>query len=186
MNPKNVMDMTDEEFQASGIGEVGNIHCGDLMKMWIKLDKDEKITDCRWKTYGCASAIGSTSMLSEMVLGLDLEEALKITPDDIMEKLGGLPKEKIHCSVLGDKALRMAANDYFKKSNQIDRIKEEKAMVCECLSVSREEIEEHVSHGSATTYEKMQELTKVGTGCGKCEDAVRKLIEEFKKTYKIN
>lgn len=186
MNPKNAMDMTDEEFGPSGIGEVGNIHCGDLMKMWIKLDDKEIIIDCRWKTYGCASAIGSTSMLSEMIKGLKLEEALKITPEDIMNELGGLPKEKIHCSVLGDKALRLAANDYFKKSGQNNRIKESKTMICECLSVSRTEIEELVSHGKATTYEKVQEITKVGTGCGKCETSVRNLIDELKKTYKID
>jgi nitrogen fixation NifU-like protein len=123
-------------------------------------------------------------MLSEMVKGIKLEDALKITPDDIMKELGGLPKEKIHCSVLGDKALRKAANDYFRKSGQKNRIIKENEMVCECLSVTREEIEEHVSHG-ISNYEKIQEITKVGTGCGKCENAVRDLIDKFKKIYKI-
>ncbi|PKK90757.1 MAG: iron-sulfur cluster assembly scaffold protein [Candidatus Wallbacteria bacterium HGW-Wallbacteria-1] len=182
MNPRNVMDISEEEFQADGVGEVGNVHCGDLMKMWIKIDSNEVITDCRWKTYGCASAIGSTSMLSEMVKGMALEEALKLTPEDIMEKLGGLPKEKIHCSVLGDKALRAAADDYFIRLNKIDRVSKPKEMACLCLSVSVEEIEDAVSHG-AVTFEEVQSITKAGTGCGKCVNGIKKLIEQYRKRY---
>ena len=94
------------------------------MKMWIKVD-GEKITSCRWQTYGCASAIASTSVLSEMVMangGMTLDEALKIKPKDIIKELGGLPKQKIHCSVLGDQALRKAIEDFFRRSGQKDRV----------------------------------------------------------------
>ena len=97
-----------------------------MMKFFIKVDKkSEKIIDLKWQTFGCGSAIGSTSMLSEMVLekgGMKLDEALKLTPMDIVKKLDGLPSHKIHCSVLGDQGLRSAINDYFKKTNQEKRM----------------------------------------------------------------
>ncbi len=124
-NPKNLVTDTKEVEDYDGVGEVGSPACGDMMKFWIKV-KDDKIIDLKWQTFGCGSAIGSTSMLSEMVLennGMKIDEALKIKPMDIIDRLGGLPPQKIHCSVLGDQALRAAINDYFKKSKQEDRIK---------------------------------------------------------------
>ncbi len=114
-SPRNVMreGMSEDEF--NGIGEIGSPACGDLMKVWLKIDpKTEKILDFKWKTFGCASAIASTSILSEMAIGKTIDEAAKITPRDIMEELGGLPKRKIHCSVLGDQALRAAIANYRK------------------------------------------------------------------------
>ena len=110
--PKNFLtDEKELKFKADGIGIVGNPKCGDQMKMWIKV-KNNKITDCRWQTFGCASALASTSILSEMAKGRTIEKALKITPKDIANKLGGLPAIKFHCSVLGDQALRAAIEDY--------------------------------------------------------------------------
>jgi NifU-like protein involved in Fe-S cluster formation len=119
-NPRNILKHDEEaDFKYDGVGRVGSPACGDEMIMWIKVDKDtQKITDCRWQTFGCGSAIASTSMLSEMVLegkGMNIEEALKIKPLDIIERLGGLPKNKIHCSVLGDQALTKAIKDYKSK-----------------------------------------------------------------------
>jgi len=116
-HPRNIFTTEKEaqEFEktADGIGTVGNMACGDVMKMDIKINpKTNRITDCKWQTFGCASALASTSMLSEMVIGKTLEEARKITPHDIVNALGGLPARKIHCSVLGDQALRAAIEDY--------------------------------------------------------------------------
>ena len=110
--------MEDEaSYGADGRGIAGNIKCGDQMLMVIKVDKAKGIiTDCRWKTYGCASAIACTSILSEKVKGMKIDDAYKISPKDITAELGGLPEHKIHCSVLGDKALRAAIDDYYKKS----------------------------------------------------------------------
>lgn len=109
----------DRNYKADGMGEVGSPACGDLMRMWIKVDKKtKKIKECKWMTFGCASAIASTSMLSVMVLekgGMTIERALKIKPQDIIARLSGLPDRKIHCSVLGDQALRAAINDYLAK-----------------------------------------------------------------------
>jgi len=114
-NPKNIFKTDDEEKEfektADGIGQVGSPACGDVMKMYIKV-KNNIITACKFKTFGCASAIASTSILSEMVIGKTLEEAKKITPQDIVKELGGLPARKIHCSVLGDQALRKAIENY--------------------------------------------------------------------------
>ena len=114
--PKNVLG--DDNLDAfDGVGKVGNIICGDEMIVAIKVDQNPGIiTACKWRTYGCASAIGSTSVLSEMVKGMPLEEAYRITPKDIVKALGGLPEHKIHCSVLGDKALRAAIDDYYRRN----------------------------------------------------------------------
>ncbi|MCX6785378.1 MAG: iron-sulfur cluster assembly scaffold protein [Candidatus Komeilibacteria bacterium] len=104
----------------SGLGLVGSPACGDMMKVWITVDeKTNKIKDFKWQTFGCASAIASTSMLSVMATengGLTLDKAEKLTPQDILERLGGLPDRKVHCSVLGDQALRAAIEDYRGKS----------------------------------------------------------------------
>ena len=119
-NPRNVMPAgKEDEYQADGMGRVGSPACGDEMVIWIKIDpKTQKIVDCKWQTFGCGSAIASTSMLSEMLLengGMTLDEAVKIKPQDIMERLGGLPARKVHCSVLGDQASQKAIDDYRNK-----------------------------------------------------------------------
>lgn len=126
-NPQNFL--TDEQakkYKADAVGRVGSPACGDEMVIWLKIDpKTEKIKDCKWQTFGCGSAIASTSMLSVMVLennGMTIEQALKIKPKDIIKRLGGLPPRKIHCSVLGDQALSSAINDWFTKTGQSDRI----------------------------------------------------------------
>jgi NifU-like protein involved in Fe-S cluster formation len=124
-HPENLLTIDPSKYKADGVGYVGSPACGDMMKMWIKVDKKkDKIAECKWQTFGCASAIASTSILSVMVTekgGMSLEDALKLRPQDIVERLSGLPQRKIHCSVLGDQALRAAINDYFKKSGQEDR-----------------------------------------------------------------
>jgi NifU-like protein involved in Fe-S cluster formation len=114
-NPKNALKTEKEAREyaktADGVGQVGSPICGDVMKVWIKV-KGGKIIDCRYQTFGCASAIASTSIMSEMVKGMKLEDAMKIKPQDIVKRLGGLPEQKIHCSVLGDQALRAAIKNY--------------------------------------------------------------------------
>ncbi len=112
-HPRNLADDSFDDSEYNGVGTVGSPACGDVMKIWLKIDpKTDKILDCKWQTFGCASAIASTSMLSTMVNGMKVDNALKIKPQDILDKLGGLPPRKVHCSVLGDKALREAINNY--------------------------------------------------------------------------
>ena len=118
LKPKNFLKSEKEVKTFNGYGKVGNIKCGDLMEMWIKV-KNNKILDVRWKTFGCASAIASTSVLSEMLKekgGMSIDKAKLLTGKDIVERLEGLPAIKIHCSVLGDAALREAIKDFEEKS----------------------------------------------------------------------
>ncbi|MBN2121204.1 MAG: iron-sulfur cluster assembly scaffold protein [Candidatus Omnitrophica bacterium] len=179
MNPKNILK--DEDVQAfDGKGVVGNMKCGDEMMMLIKVDKEKQtIADCKWKTYGCASAIASTSILSEMVKGMRLEDAYHVSPKDVTKELGGLPVHKIHCSVLGDKALRAAINDYYRRNGMQEKIeKEEARIVCQCMNVTDHEIEHAVLEG-ARTFLELQERTKLGTVCGQCQDEAASLLEEY-------
>ena len=112
-NPRNVGEITD----ADGVGEVGNPVCGDMMTFYIKVDDDENLSDVKYKTFGCGAAIAVSSMVSEMAKGKSVEEALKISRDDVAEKLGGLPKNKMHCSNLGAEALGKAIEDYQSKKS---------------------------------------------------------------------
>lgn len=181
MNPKNILE-NEESFKEDGKGITGNVKCGDEMLMAIKVDKEKgTITDCKWKTYGCASAIASTSILSEMVKGMTLDDAFKLSPKDITKELNGLPEHKIHCSVLGDKALRVAINDYYSRQGMEDKVvKEDASVICKCLDVTDHEIENAVLEGARSYYE-LQEMTKIGTGCGECK---MKSIEIMKKYLK--
>jgi len=113
LSPRNFMMGDEEQYRYDAEGSVGNPVCGDQMKMYITV-KDGRIVDVKWKTYGCASAIASTSALSELVKGKTLDEALKIGPEEITEYLGGLPKHKFHCSVLGHEALAAAIENFQK------------------------------------------------------------------------
>lgn len=116
LNPKNFLMGDETKYKHDTEGIVGNPICGDQMKLFLKIDKKtDKIKDIKWKTYGCASAIASTSALSELVKGKTLDEALRIGPTEIADYLGGLPKQKFHCSVLGHEALEEAIKNYRNK-----------------------------------------------------------------------
>ena len=187
-SPKNFLDgKKADKYKADGLGLVGSPACGDMMKVWIKIDKKEdKIKEMKWQTFGCASAIASTSMLSVMVGekgGTKIDDALKIKPQDIVKRLGDLPERKFHCSVLGDKALRAAINDYFRKSNQLDRMVNENARIIDKeIKVTDKDIEEAVLEG-ADTLEKVQHKLKVGIGNKSCIPEVEQLIKFYKEKY---
>lgn len=186
-NPRNLHRKSEAPLDFDGVGMVGSPACGDYMKMWIKVDKEnDKIIDCKWQTFGCASAIGSTSMLSVMVSengGMPIDEALKLRPQDIMERLGGLPTRKVHCSVLGDKAIRSAINDFFRRSKQENRIIKERArMIDKNAGVTDQDIEEAVLEG-AHTIEQLQEKTKIGVGNPAVLQEVEQLMEFYKEKY---
>jgi nitrogen fixation NifU-like protein len=181
INPRNVYD-PDEKFEANAEGIVGNIKCGDQMLFMLKIEEDV-IKDVRWKTYGCASAIASTSMLAESVKGMEIRKAYSIKPSDIAEKLGGLPENKIHCSVLGDKALRAAIDDYLKSKGREGEFKGEDAVViCTCLNITDKDIEEAVKAG-ARDWSQLQEATKIGTVCGGCKGKAEELLHEYAHIY---
>ena len=179
MNPRNVLK-DEEAYTEDGRGVVGNVQCGDEMMVVIQVDPEQgRIKDCQWKTYGCASAIASTSVLSEMVKGMTLEEAYEVSPNAIAAELGQLPEHKVHCSVLGDKALRAAINDYYERQGMHERVvKEEARIVCKCMNVTDHEIEEAVLEGTRTFYE-LQERTKMSTVCGQCRGEAEELLQQY-------
>lgn len=187
-NPRNFMRYDEEKkFKHNASGGVGSPACGDEMVIWLKIDpKTEKINDCRWRTFGCGSAIASTSVLSEMIKekgGMTIDEALKITPQDIMKRLGGLPARKIHCSVLGDKALQAAINDYFRKTKQHGRIITAGAKVIDPkLNITDHDIEEAVLEG-AETVEDLQKKLKVGVSDKKTRMAVEQVLRFYREKY---
>jgi len=183
MNPRNILK-DEENYKEDGRGVVGNVKCGDQMTVVIKVDKEKgTLQDCRWKTYGCASAIASTSILSEMVKGMTLDKAYHLTPKDIANELGSLPEHKIHCSVLGDKALRTAIDDYYARNGMDDKIvKEDARVICQCMNITDQEIEHAVLEGARTFYE-LQERTKISTVCGQCKDEASRLLDEYIKNH---
>ncbi|MCL2759761.1 MAG: iron-sulfur cluster assembly scaffold protein [Treponema sp.] len=180
-NPRNVLLEDEVSFAPDAKGQTGNIKCGDQMLMLLKI-KDDIITDVRWKTYGCASAIASTSMLSETIKGMKIEDAYKIRPEDLVAKLGGLPSFKIHCSVLGDKALREAINNYLDKTGRSGIFKEETVIICNCLGITDKDIETAFQNG-ARSWEQLQQATKIGTVCGGCKEKAVELLHGFEHIY---
>ncbi len=168
LNPRNVGVIED----ANGVGEVGSIACGDALKLTLKVDDNNRITDAGFQTFGCASAIASSSALTEMVKGLTLDEASEITNDDIAEFLGGLPREKIHCSVMGREALEKAIRDYRGEGEkEIDG-----EIVCECFGVTDKEIETIVKENGLTRVEDVTNYIKAGGGCGKCHEGIEGIL----------
>jgi nitrogen fixation NifU-like protein len=180
-NPRNVLYEGVETFPCDGQGQTGNIKCGDQMMMLLRIE-DDIIKDIRWKTYGCASAIASTSMLSETVKGMHIRNAYNIKPEDLVKKLGGLPDSKIHCSVLGDKALRAAIDNYLERHGRAGELKIEAQTICECLEITDKDIETAFQAG-ARDWEALQAATKIGTSCGKCKDKALELLHEFAHIY---
>ena len=169
LNPRNVGVVED----ADGVGEVGSMACGDALKLTFKLDKNERIKDAKFQTFGCASAIASSSALTEMLKGLTLDEAKKITNDDIAQYLDGLPKEKMHCSVMGRDALERAIAFYRGEADK----KIEGEIVCECFGVTDLEIERAVSENNLTTIEDVTDYIKAGGGCGNCHEKIQEIID---------
>lgn len=189
-HPRNLLleePTPDVAAQFDARGTVGSPACGDVMDIWIKVDRArDAVVDLKWKTFGCGSAIAATSMFSVMVTendGMRLDDALKVRPQDIMERLGGLPNRKIHCSVLADKAFRKAVNEYFRTSGQHERIIIEGAKVVDArLNVTDKDIEEAVLEG-AQTLEDVQKKLKVGVGDPDSVPAIEQLIRFYKEKY---
>ena len=174
LNPRNVGEVENPD----GIGDVGSLACGDALKLTFKLGEDGKIAEAKFQTFGCASAIASSSALTEMIIGLTLEEAEKVTNEDIAEFLGGLPKEKMHCSVMGREALEAAIANY----RGVELPQAEGEVICECFGVTDVEIRRAVEESDLKTVEEVTNFTKAGGGCGKCEDRILELINEARHT----
>jgi len=156
----------------SGLGDVGSLACGDALKLTLKIE-DDVIVDAKFKTFGCASAIASSSALTIMVTGMTVDEAEKLTNDDIADYLGGLPKEKMHCSVMGREALEAAIADY----RGVILPMAEGEVVCECFGVTDLDVIRAIKESDLRSVEEITNFTKAGGGCGKCEDKLRNLLQ---------
>ena len=170
IHPKNVGEIENPD----GVGNVGSISCGDALRLTIKVDRaTEVITDAKFKTFGCASAIASSSMLTEMIIGMKLEDAEKLSNDDIARALGGLPKEKMHCSVMGREALEAAIADY----RGVTLPMAQGQIVCECFGVTDLEIIRAIRENDLKSIEDITHFTKAGGGCGRCHERLQEILD---------
>ncbi|MBR9981279.1 MAG: Fe-S cluster assembly protein NifU [Desulfatitalea sp.] len=174
LNPRNVGEVEG----ADGVGEVGSMACGDALKLTFKVGDDGRILDAKFKTFGCASAIASASALTELLIGKTVEEAQKLTNDNIADYLGGLPKEKMHCSVMGQEALEKAIACYRGEPDK----KPEGNVVCECFGVTDRQIERALTDNTLKTIEDITNYIKAGGGCGKCHDTIQEIIDRVNGT----
>lgn len=170
-NPRNVGRIENPD----GLGEAGSLACGDALSLMFKLDNDGKIADIKFQTFGCGSAIASASALTEIVKEMTLEEASKVTNQDIADYLGGLPEQKIHCSVMGREALEAAIENC--RTGAAAKHELQGEVVCTCFGVTDEEIRKVVAENGLKTVEEVTNYCKAGGGCGKCHGKIEEIIE---------
>ncbi|MCU0611929.1 MAG: Fe-S cluster assembly protein NifU [Candidatus Eisenbacteria bacterium] len=178
-NPRNVGSIEDPD----GVGVVGSLACGDALKLMFKLDDQGRVADVKFQTFGCGSAIASSSALTEMIKGMTLEEAEKVTNQDIAAYLGGLPEQKMHCSVMGREALE-AAIAHYRTGTQSNR-ELEGSVVCTCFGVTENEIERVIRENALTTVEQVTHYTKAGGGCGGCVADIQRILDQMGGTRPV-
>jgi len=170
-NPRNVGKIENPD----GVGTVGSLACGDALTLMFKLGPDKRIADVKFQTFGCASAIASSSALTEMVIGKTIEAAERITNKEIADYLGGLPDQKMHCSVMGREALEAAIHNYRTGETSVKNLEDH--IVCTCFGVSENEIRRVVTENGLTTVDEVTNFCKAGGGCGMCRDDIQKIID---------
>lgn len=185
-NPKNqgVLEDKGETGVKVAVGEVGSIACGDALRLHIKVDEDtNKILDARFQTFGCTSAIASSEALVELVKGKTLDEALEISNQDIAEYLGGLPQEKMHCSVMGQEALEAAISNYRGIPIAAHDEDDEGAIICTCFGITEPKIRRIAEENKLTTAEEVTNFIKAGGGCGTCLATIDDIIIDIQRSF---
>ena len=172
LNPRNAGELED----ANAVGETGSLSCGDALKLFLKVNENDRIVDASFMTFGCASAVASSSALTEIIKGMTLDEAGKVTNEDISDYLGGLPREKMHCSVMGEAALKKAIAGY--RGIQIQE--KPGTVVCHCFDVTDLEIIDAVKKHGLETTDDVTNYMKAGGGCGQCLDKIEEVIAQAK------
>lgn len=172
VHPHNAGPLAD----ANAIGEVGSVACGDALKLYLKINDQGVIEKASFETFGCASAIASSSVLTDMVIGMKVDDALKITNADIAKALDGLPREKMHCSVMGQEALEAAIRQW-KGEPAMPRTQEEGKLVCKCFNVTDQTIIRAIRENHLKTVDDVTAFTKAGGGCGECRDEIAEILE---------
>lgn len=176
MNPRNVGEVEEPD----GVGEVGSMACGDALRLSFKLDAEGRIAEARFQTFGCGSAIASSSVLTEMIKGRTLEEAARITNEDIANELDGLPREKMHCSVMGREALEAAMIDHYRRLGRgvpCNLIAQD-AILCHCFQVTRTTVKDAIMTHRLETLEDVTNFTKAGGGCTDCHHDLNDLLRD--------
>ena len=171
LHPHNVGPLKD----ANAVGEVGSLTCGDALKLYLKINDKNIIEDAGFETFGCASAIASSSVLTDMVKGMTVEDALKLTNKDIANALGGLPKQKMHCSVMGQEALEAAIRQW-KGEPPVPHAHEEGKLVCKCFGITDAQIIRAIRENNLKTVEEITNYTKAGGACGSCLDEISEIL----------
>jgi NifU-like protein len=169
LEPKHAGEIDEPDMDAT----VGNITCGDALRLMVKLDEQHRIVDAKFQTFGCASAIASSDVLIDLILGKTVDEAAAVTNQDIARTLGGLPDAKMHCSVMGMEALQKAISEWRGEPFDLD---DHGHVVCQCFGVTDKLIEKVVREEGLRTVDEVTHFTKAGGGCGACHGKIKEII----------
>ena len=173
-NPKNVGEIENPTV----IGEAGSLVCGDMLKLYLKINDKNVVEDAKFQTFGCGSAVASSSILTEMIIGKTLDEVKKITNKDIANELGGLPPQKMHCSVMGQEALEDALKKLSGEKEDKQQNNNSDKIICQCFNISENLLRKEIRENNLKTVEDVTNYVKAGGACGHCKSSIAAILNE--------